>query len=144
MVGDGSHILFWHDRWIGDTSLKMIYLQLYACSNDKEACISDQEGGNNRFWNLRFYRNFHERELEAAFSFLDFIQSRIPRGIGCDSPHWCLKGMVSSIFSPFIIRSEVPLSLASLGRGFGKSRFQKWWLSSCGPQLMVGYLPWII
>ena len=92
MVGDGSHILFWHDRWIGDTSLKMIYLQLYACSNDKEACISDQEGGNNRFWNLRFYRNFHERELEAAFSFLDFIQSRIPRGIGCDSPHWCLNG----------------------------------------------------
>ena len=92
MVGDGSHILFWHDRWIGDTSLKMIYLQLYACSNDKEAFISDQEGGNNRFWNLRFYRNFHERELEAAFSFLDFIQSRIPRGIGCDSPHWCLNG----------------------------------------------------
>ena len=59
-------------------------------------------------------------------------------------PIGVLMGMVSSIFSPFIIRSEVPLSLASLGRGFGKSRFQKWWLSSCGPQLMVGYLPWII
>ena len=66
------------------------------CSNDKEACISDvlchQEGGNNRFWNLRFYRNFHERELEAAFSFQDFIQSRILRGIGCCSPHSCLNG----------------------------------------------------
>ena len=66
------------------------------CSNDKEACISDvlchQGGGNNRFWNLRFYRNFHERELEAAFSFQDFIQSRILRGIGCNSPHWCLNG----------------------------------------------------
>ena len=41
---------------------------------------------------MRFYRNFHEREFEAAFSFLEFIQSRIPRGIGCDRPHWCLNG----------------------------------------------------
>ena len=100
----------------------MLYPQLYACSNDKEACISNvlchQEGGNNRFWNLRFYWNFHERELKAAFSFLDFIQSRILIGIGCDSPHWCLNGNGSSIFGPFIIRSRVPLSLASLGRVF--------------------------
>ena len=47
------------------------------CSNDKEACISDvlcyQEGGNDRIWNLRFHRDFHERELGAAFSFLEFI-----------------------------------------------------------------------
>ena len=96
MVGDGSRILFWHDRWVGDTSLKMLYPQLYVCSSEKEACISDlldhQEDGSSRFWNLRFYRNFHEREFEAAFSFLEFIQSRIPRGIGCDRPHWCLNG----------------------------------------------------
>ena len=66
------------------------------CSNDKDACISDvvcyQEGGNDRIWNLRFYRDFHERELEAAFSFLDFIQSQIPRDVGCDSSHWSLNG----------------------------------------------------
>ena len=79
VVGDGSRTLFWHDRWVGDTSLKMLYPQLYACSHDKEAYISDllghQEDGGSSFWNLRFYRNFHERELEAAFSFLNFIQS---------------------------------------------------------------------
>ena len=66
----------------------MLYPQLYMCSNDKEVCIFDvvcyQEGGNNRIWNLRFYRDFHERELKAAFSFLEFIQSRIPRGVGSD------------------------------------------------------------
>ena len=55
-----------------------------------------------------------------------------------------LMGMVSSIFGLFIIRSGVHLSLASLGRGFGKSRFLKMWLSSCGPQSMVEFLPWII
>ena len=44
----------------------------------------------------------------------------------------------------YIIRSGVLLSLVSLGRGFGKLRFLKGWLSSCGPQPMVGYLLWII
>ena len=41
---------------------------------------------------MRFYRDFHERELKAAFSFLEFIQSRIPRGVGSDTSHWCLNG----------------------------------------------------
>ena len=59
-----------------------------------EACVSNvlfyQEGGYDRIWNLRFHRDIHERELEAAFSFLEFIQSRIPSG--SDTSHWCLKG----------------------------------------------------
>ena len=80
------------------------------------------------------------RELEAAFSFLNFIQSRIPRGVGWIVLIGILKGMASSIFSLFIIRSGVLLSLVSLGRGFGKLRFLKGWLSSCRPQPMVGYL----
>ena len=96
VVGDGTRILFWHDRWVGDNTLKMLYPQLYVCSNDKDACISDvvcyQEGGNDRIWNLRFYRDFHERELEDAYSFLECIQPRIPRGGGSDTSLWCLKG----------------------------------------------------
>lgn len=51
-----------------------------------------QEVGNDRVWNLRFYRDFHDWEQEAVFSFLDFIQSRIPRGVGCDSLCWCING----------------------------------------------------
>ena len=96
VVGDGTCILFWHDKWVGENTLKMLYLQLYVCSNDKDACISDvlcyREGGNDRFWNVRFYRDFHDNELEAAFSFLEFIQSQILRGVGSDTSHWCLNG----------------------------------------------------
>ena len=94
--GDGSRILFWHDKSVGDNTLNRLYPQLYMCSNDKEACISNvlcyQEGGINRIWNLRFHRNFHERELGVALSFLEFIQSRIPRGTADSNFHWCLKG----------------------------------------------------
>ena len=96
VVGDGTRILFGHDKWVGDNSLKRLYPQLYVCSNDKEACISEvlcyQEGGNVRIWNLRFHRDFHERELEDAYSFLECIHPRIPRGGGSDTSHWCLKG----------------------------------------------------
>ena len=96
VVGDGFRILFWHDKWVGDNSLKRLYLQLYVCSNDKEACIFDvlcyKEGGSDRIWNLRFHRDFHERELGAACSFLELIQSQIPRGGGSDTSHYCLKG----------------------------------------------------
>ena len=53
-------------------------------------------------------------------------------------------GMGSSIFGLSITSSMVHPLLASHGRGFGKSRFLRGWLSSCGLLPMVGFLPWII
>ena len=32
-------IRFWHDRWIGDNTLKDLYPELYVCSAVKNACI---------------------------------------------------------------------------------------------------------
>ena len=39
-MGDGTCIRFWHDRWIGENSLKDRYPELYAFSAVKDACIS--------------------------------------------------------------------------------------------------------
>ena len=41
VVGDGTCICFWHDRWIGENSLKDRYPELYACLAVKDACISE-------------------------------------------------------------------------------------------------------
>lgn len=41
MVGDGTRILFWYNRWVEDNPLKILCPELYECSNNKEACISD-------------------------------------------------------------------------------------------------------
>ena len=58
VVGDGSRILFWHDKWTGDNSLKSLHPQLFVCSANKEACISEvlspPVGDNDRVWSLRF------------------------------------------------------------------------------------------
>ena len=118
------------------------------CSNDKEACIYDvlcyQEGGSDRIWNLRFHRDFHERELGAAFSFLEFIQSRIPRGDGNDTSHWCLKGngMFDTQSYYNIIRGE--LLPIFRGRVFGKLRSLGGWHFLCGQRFMGKSLHWII
>ena len=93
---DGSHILFWHDKWIRDNSLKTLYPQLFLCLANKEASISDvlspQVAGNDRVWNLRFYREFNEWELAASYSFLHLIQSRVSRGGGGYSLCWSVNG----------------------------------------------------
>ena len=39
-----------------------------------------------------FYIVICQKETALLFYFLDFIWSRIPRGVGCDSSHWCLNG----------------------------------------------------
>ena len=40
-VGDGAHILFWHNKWTGDVPFKILYPKLFLCSANKEACISE-------------------------------------------------------------------------------------------------------
>ena len=96
VLGNGSLILFWHDKWTGDNSLKSLYPQLFVFSANKEAYIfemlSPLVGDNDRVWSLRFYREFNDWELAASYSLLHFIQTRIPRGGGSDKLSWCLNG----------------------------------------------------
>ena len=72
------------------------YLELYAISANKEACIFEvlchQVGRNVRTWNRRFYREFQDWELAAFFSLLAFIQARLPQGVGSDTLSWGLNG----------------------------------------------------
>ena len=88
-VGDGTRIYFWHDRWIGENSLKDCYPELYACLAIKDACISEvlwaPEGDTVRVWNLSFYRAFEDWELAASYFLFQLIQPRIPRGDNRDT-----------------------------------------------------------
>ena len=78
-------------------------------------------------------------ELAASYSLLHFIQTRIPRGGGCDRFCWDLNGSGKFDIQSFIIRFKMQLLPLSLGRTFGKLRFLKGWLFSCGQQLMVRF-----
>lgn len=147
VVGDGTHILFWYDRWVGDNPLKLLYPELYQCSANKQACIFDVLGhpkvGNDKVWNLRFYRDFHDWELEAVFSFLDVIQYQVLRGAGCDSLCWCLNG--SGKFDTQSFYNEMDVSNSTFPwKGVWKVKVPKIVAIFCGQQLIVRFLPWII
>ena len=63
MVGDGTCILFWHDRWVGDNPLNILYLELFEYSENKllfSEVLCHQVNGTESVWNLRFYRDFHD------------------------------------------------------------------------------------
>ena len=94
--GEGTRIRFWHDRWIGDNTLKDLYLELYVCSAVQDVCISEvlwiSKGGTMRVWDLRFYRAFEDWELAASYFLFQLIQTRIPRGDRSDTLCWRLKG----------------------------------------------------
>ena len=79
VVGDGSRILFWLDKWTGDVPFKILYPHLFLYLANKEACISKvlspPVGDNDKVWSLSFHRAFNDWELAASYSFLHFIQT---------------------------------------------------------------------
>ena len=96
VVGEGTCICFWPDRWIGENTLKDRYPELYVCSTVKDVYISEVlwalDGGTVRVWNLRFYRAFEDWELAAFYFLFLLIQPRIPQGDRRDTLCWWLKG----------------------------------------------------
>ena len=135
-MGEGTRIRFWHDRWIGDNTLKDLYPKLYVCSTAKDACMSKvlwiPERGTIRVWDLRFYRAFEDWELAASYSLLQLIQTRIPRADRRDTLCWGSKVMVSLTPGLTTKRFGVLRILCFLGRMFGNQRFLSEWLSFCG------------
>ena len=78
VVGDGTPIRFWHDRWIGDNTLKDLYPELYVCSAAKDACISEvlwiPKGSTIRVWDLRFEMQLLPLSLGREFGKLRFLK----------------------------------------------------------------------
>ena len=84
-MGEGTRICFWHDRWIGDNTLKDLYLELFVCSATKDACISEVllEYGIQDFIELLKIGSYLHLILYSSLSKLVFLGV-----ISC----WRLKG----------------------------------------------------
>ena len=39
VVGQGTRISFWKDKWCGDTSLMALFPTLFTCSSNRDATI---------------------------------------------------------------------------------------------------------
>ncbi|XP_030958992.1 uncharacterized protein LOC115980941 [Quercus lobata] len=89
-IGDGSRVKFWQDWWCGETSLAVRYSDLFRFCKNKDASVAELMMSTNgvRFWDVRFVRGVHARDLEAMSDFLETIYGSSIRGLGEDKMCW--------------------------------------------------------
>uniref|UniRef100_A0A2N9I5R6 Reverse transcriptase domain-containing protein n=1 Tax=Fagus sylvatica TaxID=28930 RepID=A0A2N9I5R6_FAGSY len=79
VVGQGTRISFWKDKWCGDTSLMVLFPILFTCSANREATIAEVLSGPDsagvREWNVTFVRDFNDWEVDVVAEFFQFLHS---------------------------------------------------------------------
>ena len=80
-VKDGSRVLFWHDVWCGDRSLKTQFPGLFRLARHKNATVHDviSWNGDVHHWNLTFVRSLNDWEEGSIYSLLTLLASKAPR-----------------------------------------------------------------
>jgi hypothetical protein len=76
VIGDGTRVRFWHDRWCGDTYLKDDFPVLFSITHEKDASVVANVGllGGSHQRNVSFCREAHDWEVEVfAFLFFFFV-----------------------------------------------------------------------
>ena len=83
-IGDGSKVKFWQDRWCGETFLAVRYPNLFRFCRNKDASVAELMMSANGvlFWDVRFFRGVHTRDLEAMSDFMETIHGSPIRGLG--------------------------------------------------------------
>ena len=80
-VGNGRRIRFWEDVWCDNMSLANRFERLYRVSLNKNCSIAQMllpyVGSTLQGWDLHFYRNFHDRELDNYASLTALLDTVI-------------------------------------------------------------------
>ncbi|KAF5467451.1 hypothetical protein F2P56_017276 [Juglans regia] len=70
-------ILFWHDLWCGDSSLKLDFPSLFRIARDQNAAVGNSFCciDNNTQWNVIFIRDVNDWEVDDVKAFLERLYS---------------------------------------------------------------------
>ena len=83
-VKDGSRVLFWHDVWCGDRSLKTQFPSLFRMARHKNATVLDVVfwNGDVYHWDLSFVRSLNDWEEDSICSLLALLAGKevLPQG----------------------------------------------------------------
>jgi hypothetical protein len=81
VVGQGTRVSFWKDKWCGDTSLMVLFPTLFTCSSNREATIAEVLSGPDSRgvweWNVTFVRDFNDWEVDVVAEFFQFLHSHM-------------------------------------------------------------------
>jgi hypothetical protein len=103
VVGQGTRVSFWKDKWCGDTSLMVLFPTLFTCSSNRDATIAEVLSSPNsrgvREWNVTFERDFNDWEVDVVAEFFQFLHSHmVPNAAPSDELRWkqCKDGVFTS------------------------------------------------
>ncbi|XP_075083498.1 uncharacterized protein LOC142167239 [Nicotiana tabacum] len=71
-VGNGSHVKFWEDRWIGNTTLRELYPGLYQIASRQNSMVAHNREGNT--WNPLFRRNLQDWKINDLLLLLSTLE----------------------------------------------------------------------
>ena len=89
-IGNGRHMRFRWDIWVGNSKLKDLFPTLFRIAAHKSTSMADlwgTQGGEDGCWEVHFRRSFQDWELEEVTRFLEHI-SAIKVQEGEDSLAW--------------------------------------------------------
>ena len=109
-IGNGSRVMFWRDRWCGETPLVASYPKLFRFCLDKEASVTELMKFINGVlhWDVSFFRAVHNWKLETMLSFMDTIYGTSIRGTGEDRT----KGFMVNEYYCLLVSSKIPSRVA--------------------------------
>ncbi|GLT50099.1 hypothetical protein SLA2020_236090 [Shorea laevis] len=89
-VGDGSRVVFWEDKWVGDKSLKDLFPRLFPLSTTKEVLLEDMGfwSTDHWVWDVRWRRDCTGRAGDEEEKFREMINGIKVRKDKVDSRRW--------------------------------------------------------
>ena len=102
VVGQGTCVSFWNDKWCGDTSMMVLFPTLFTCSSNREATIAEVLSGPDargvREWNVTFVRDFNNWEVDVVAEFFQFLHSHMVPNVAPYGLRWkpCKDGVFAS------------------------------------------------
>lgn len=90
-AGNGNHILFWHDIWIGDTPLKIICPRLFSISTLPNGLVSSLGFWDGRTWkwSLSWLRSLRPQDSVERCNLQSLLDNVVLSPEASDSLIWC-------------------------------------------------------
>uniref|UniRef100_A0A1U7V1A2 Uncharacterized protein LOC104212559 n=1 Tax=Nicotiana sylvestris TaxID=4096 RepID=A0A1U7V1A2_NICSY len=73
-IGDGATTKFWTEKWIGDSTLKEAFPNLFLIARNTESLVSHNREGNT--WSPILRRNLQDWEVEDYIDLLKLLENR--------------------------------------------------------------------
>ncbi|KAF1886402.1 hypothetical protein Lal_00045634 [Lupinus albus] len=91
-IGDGLQTLFWHDIWVGNQSLKLVFPRLFRLASNNQSRVGDNGVWRDDVWkwDIVWRRSLFGREESLAKNLYDLIHNHSCKRSSLDRWRWSL------------------------------------------------------